>query len=82
MGKEPDPSQFHFKRTSDSENFFIEIGGDIEDGPPENRKAKLHNVLEAYFKYRIDRLKNPHDQTRPISILIAGLLGAGRGGSR
>ena len=32
-------------------------------------------------RLEIDRLRNPHDQTRPISTLIAGLLGAGRGGS-
>ena len=33
-------------------------------------------------RLEIDRLRNPHDPTRPISPLIAGLLGAGRGGSR
>ncbi|WP_158829008.1 methylation-associated defense system ATP-binding protein MAD8 [Mucilaginibacter lacusdianchii] len=49
-------SSFNYKLTSDTEDFYYVI----EDNPDKgenDRKDKLSNVLQAYFKYRIEKLK-------------------------
>jgi DNA phosphorothioation-dependent restriction protein DptH len=48
---------FNYKRTHDSEDFdFIIDESGTEPQPA--RKDKLNNVLQAFFIYRIDKLKN------------------------
>lgn len=58
-------SDWTYKLTCDSDNFYIEIDEDVDEEPKETRKAKLHNVLEAYFMHRIDQLKRKEDLTIP-----------------
>lgn len=50
-------SQFNFKLTCDSEDFDYIIEDNI-DRTDTQRKDKLSNTLQAYFKYRIEKLKN------------------------
>lgn len=57
---EADRSSFPYKLTCDSDTFHIEIGEDVDE-PAEDRKAKLHNVLEAFFKFRIDKFKKSEE---------------------
>jgi hypothetical protein len=59
-----DRSAFQYKLTSESDTFHIEIDDEVDE-PAENRKAKLHNVLEAYFKFRIDHLKRKEEAEMP-----------------
>ena len=54
---------FNFKKTSETDNFIIEI--DDIDEPVETRKAKLHNALEAYYRFRLEDLKNSAALTIP-----------------
>lgn len=57
------------KRTNDSEDFYLTFGkteGGVELEP--HRKDKLDNVLQAYFHFRIEQLRNNHDLTIPIPI--------------
>lgn len=61
-----DRSAFQYKLTCDSDTFHIEIDEEVDE-PAENRKAKLHNVLEAYFKFRIDRFKRKEEVEIPIA---------------
>ncbi|MFT3738471.1 MAG: ATP-binding protein [Breznakibacter sp.] len=50
-------SLYNYKKTHDSEDFdFLIEENAIPSGT--NRRDKLNNVLQAYFAYRIDNLKN------------------------
>jgi DNA phosphorothioation-dependent restriction protein DptH len=49
-------SEFPYKRTCDTEDFFFVIGESVER-EENQRKDKLNNVLQAFFKFRIDNLK-------------------------
>ena len=44
-----------FKKTSESENFLIRI--EETEEAVETKKSKLHNVLEGYYKFRIEGIK-------------------------
>lgn len=61
--KEIQKEYFNLKLTSDSDNFTIFVD-EVED-VVETRKAKLHNVAEAFYWYRIDELKNGKDSSSP-----------------
>lgn len=56
--KDPDTpkSSFNFKLTCDTEDFHYVLD-DIVEKEEINRKDKLNNVLQAYFKFRIQLLK-------------------------
>ncbi|MBN8685228.1 MAG: ATP-binding protein [Chitinophagales bacterium] len=60
-----DRSVFQYKLTCDSDTFHVEIDDEEVDEPAENRKAKLHNALEAYFKFRVDRFKRKEESEMP-----------------
>ncbi|WP_417558324.1 methylation-associated defense system ATP-binding protein MAD8 [Mesoflavibacter zeaxanthinifaciens] len=55
---------FPYKLTCDSEDFDYVIEESIEHDENQ-RKDKLNNVLQAYFKYRINGLKNDEDLETP-----------------
>lgn len=57
-------SSFPYKLTCDSEDFDYIIEEAIERDE-DQRKDKLNNVLQAYFKYRISGLKNDEDFNIP-----------------
>lgn len=57
-------SQFQFKLTCDSEDFDYIIEDNI-DRSETQRKDKLSNTLQAYFKYRIEKLKNSKELDVP-----------------
>lgn len=47
-------------RSCDSDSFYLEVieeGGDEEGPTNEKKKDKLNTVLEAYFHYRIERIR-------------------------
>lgn len=60
------------KYTSDSDDFYLKIGTDeegetgVETGI--QRKDKLNNLLQAYFRYRITQLRQNEELTIPIAI--------------
>ncbi len=58
-------SQFNYKLTCDSEDFDYIIEDNI-DRTDTQRKDKLSNTLQAYFKYRIEKLKNSKELDIPF----------------
>lgn len=60
-----DESSFLYKRTCDSDDFHVVIDDneEIEEIP---RKDNLQNVLQAYFKFRIDLFKNHEESSVPV----------------
>lgn len=60
-------SEFPYKRTSDTEDFFFVLDEAVERDENQ-RKDKLNNVLQAFFKYRIDNLKAGNSITSPQPI--------------
>lgn len=60
-----DKSSFDFKLTCDSEDFDYIVEDEVEK-PENQRKDKLHNVLQAYFKYRIDLFKSDEEAGNPV----------------
>lgn len=57
-------SSFDYKLTCDSEDFDFVV--DTNEGKEDNqRKDKLNNVLQAYFKYRIEKLKTEDEADIP-----------------
>jgi DNA phosphorothioation-dependent restriction protein DptH len=59
-------SDFQYKLTCDSEDFDFVIEDAIERNESQ-RKDKLNNVLQAYFKYRIEKIKTGEEIELPIS---------------
>lgn len=56
------------KRTNDSEDFYINFGEATGEEPEPHRKDKLDNVLQAYFRFRIEQLRNNNELTIPEPI--------------
>jgi len=57
-------STFLFKLTCDSEDFDYVVDEEVERNDNQ-RKDKLNNVMQAYFKYRIEKLKVAEDAGIP-----------------
>ncbi|CAK7029054.1 hypothetical protein DSECCO2_264280 [anaerobic digester metagenome] len=61
-------SQFQMEHrvllTSDTESFYLKLT-DEEPELVETRKAKIDNRLEAYFHYRIEKIRNNKDLDNP-----------------
>jgi len=55
------------KLTCDSEDFYYSIDNASQDEAESEKKVKLKNVLQAYFRFRIDRLKNGEEAVVPVS---------------
>ena len=58
-------SSFAYKLTCDSEDFDYVIDETVQRDT-DYRKDKLNNVLQAYFKYRIEKLKSGDELSDPI----------------
>lgn len=58
-------SNFPYKLTCDSEDFDYVVDETVERDN-DHRKDKLNNVLQAYFKYRIEILKSGEEANEPI----------------
>ena len=56
------------KRTNDSEDFYLNFGEATGDELEPHRKDKLDNVLQAFFRYRIEELRNNFELTVPVPI--------------
>ena len=64
-----------FKYISDSEDFYINIGQEDEvEGESTQRKDKLDNALQAFFKYRIEQLRNNRESDIPKPINESGVF--------
>ncbi len=64
----PDASKndFPYKRTSDSDDFYFVVEDErIERDDELQRKDKLNNVLQAYFKYKSSKLKKGEELNTP-----------------
>jgi DNA phosphorothioation-dependent restriction protein DptH len=57
-------SSFDYKLTCDSEDFDYVLE-DVGPPPPSQRKDKLRNVLQAFFKFRSDQLKAGNEAVIP-----------------
>ncbi|MBL7968429.1 MAG: ATP-binding protein [Prolixibacteraceae bacterium] len=57
------------KYTSDSEDFYLHFG-EVEEGGETffQRKNKLDNVLQAYFRFRVEQLRTDEELSLPIPI--------------
>ncbi|KAA6331534.1 hypothetical protein EZS27_019863, partial [termite gut metagenome] len=63
------------KYSSDSEDFYINIGQEDEiEGESTQRKDKLDNALQAFFRYRIEQLRNNHEPDVPQLINESGVF--------
>ena len=63
------------KFISDSEDFYINIGQEDEtEGESAQRKDKLDNALQAFFKYRIEQLRNNREADYPQPINESGIF--------
>jgi hypothetical protein len=63
------------KFISDTEDFYINIGQEDEtEGESTQRKDKLDNALQAFFKYRIEQLRNNHEADCPQPINESGVF--------
>lgn len=58
-------SNFRYKLSCDTEDFDYVID-EIVDRDNDQRKDKLNNVLQAYFKYKIEKLKSDLEAVDPI----------------
>lgn len=56
------------KRTNDSEDFYINFGELSGEEVEPHRKDKLDNVLQAYFRFRIEQLRNNSELSIPEPI--------------
>ncbi|MDP1843284.1 MAG: hypothetical protein Q8K64_07665 [Sediminibacterium sp.] len=61
-----DKNSIERKLTCDSEDFYLTVTDEKEE-KESVRKDKLNNVFQAYFKFRIDQLKNGIILTEPVS---------------
>lgn len=58
-------NNFQYKITCDSEDFDYVVN-EVVERDNDHRKDKLNNVLQAYFKYRIEKLKLGEEADEPI----------------
>lgn len=67
-----DFQQLHRKLlTSDSEDFFLEIKKDDDDDPGDAiTRMKINNVLQAYFRYRIELNRKGLELTMPQRVAV------------
>ena len=56
------------KRSNDSEDFYINFGELSGEEIEPHRKDKLDNVLQAYFRFRIEQLRNNNELSVPSPI--------------
>lgn len=56
--------EYPYKLTCDSDDFDFVVD-DVTEKESNQRKDKLNNVLQAYFKYTIDQLKNSEETILP-----------------
>lgn len=63
------------KRTNDSEDFYLNFKEAIDEGEElePHRKDKLDNVLQAYFRFRIEEFRNNRELTIPAFIDNSGI---------
>jgi DNA phosphorothioation-dependent restriction protein DptH len=68
-------NQHNAKFTSDSEDFYLNFNEQEDGGEDANprRKDKVSNVLQAFFKYTIEALRNGDDLTIPSPIEDTGV---------
>ena len=63
------------KYFSDTEDFYINIGQEDEvEGESAQRKDKLDNALQAFFKYRIEQIRNNREPDFPKLINESGVF--------
>ncbi|GHV15399.1 hypothetical protein FACS1894169_06660 [Bacteroidia bacterium] len=65
--------EYKIKYTSDSDDFYLKIGTTEDEGDQGidtgiQRKDKLNNLLQAYFRYRITQLRQNDDLSMPLAI--------------
>ncbi len=55
------------KLTCDSDDFYYLIDDEPQEDAGSEKKVKLKNVLQAYFRFRADLLKNGKEASIPVS---------------
>ena len=75
LSREEFQYQNQLKYSSDSEDFYINIGQEDEvEGESVQRKDKLDNTLQAFFKYRIEQLRNNREPDTPKPVNESGVF--------
>ena len=71
LSKEEFQQRYRSLLTSDSEDFFLEQTDGGEDDPEESiTRMKINNVLQAYFRYRIELNRKGQELTLPIRVAV------------
>lgn len=66
--------QNRIKCTNDSDDFYLNFGEAEEGGETFfQRKDKLDNVLQAYFRYRIEQLRTDNEESIPAPVEDSGI---------
>lgn len=69
LTREQFKDQNRIKCTNDSEDFYLNFGQEEEGGDTLfQRKDKLDNVLQAYFRYRIEQLRTDSEESLPVPV--------------
>jgi len=69
LTREQFKEQNRIKCTNDSDDFFLNFGQEEEGGDTLfQRKDKLDNVLQAYFRFRIEQLRTDSEESVPAPI--------------
>ncbi len=66
--------QNRVKCTNDSDDFYLNFGTEEEGGETVfTRKDKLDNVLQAYYRYRIEQLRMNNEESVPVPVEDSGI---------
>lgn len=64
--------EYNFKRTCDSDDFDFIVDEEPIDPTP-IRRDKINSALQAYFQYRIEKLKSKEDLDMPVNTEDSGI---------
>ena len=71
LSKEDFQQQYRRLLTSDTEDFFLEIKDDTDTGDDESiTRMKINNVLQAYFRYRIELNRKGQELKLPVRVAV------------
>ena len=71
LSKEDFQQQYRRLLTSDSEDFFLEIKDETDPADEEAiTRMKINNVLQAYFRYRIELNRKAKDLVVPVRVAV------------
>ena len=64
-GNNPSKIEINRKLTCDSEDFFFSVDEETDEPEEHRKKDKLQNVLQAYFRFRMELFRNNRELLTP-----------------